>query len=128
MAEKPDITLIKQTLDMIELAKSKGFEYSWSIKPFMHEHWMPFAEVFCNQACTVINWWLRDRHKFNIWVAPKDNGTYQGYIKYFGVVAFGEPVDDSTSYEKVFISALIVALNALPPAAQEAPIDHKNES
>jgi hypothetical protein len=115
MEHNLDTTLLQQTLDMIELAKSKGFDFTGELKPFMYEHWMPFQEVFCNQASAVISWWLRDRHKLIIWIAPKDNGSFRGYIKYFGVVAFVQDIEESHVYERVFITAITEALNTLPP-------------
>jgi hypothetical protein len=111
-----DLTLLQQTLDMIELAKTKGFEWTLSISPAMWEHWMPFQEVFSIQACAVVSWWLRDRHKLLVWIEPVDNNRYRGFIKYFGIFNNAKLPEAPTSYEQVLLTTITEALNALPDA------------
>lgn len=123
MKDKTEPTLLEQTLEMITLAQTKGFDFTLSIHPFMWEHWMPFEDVFCNQACAVMAWWLRDKYYIQITITYMRNcdpKLYKWFAEYYNTAGL---VFDTTadcylpSYEQTWLDAITYALNALPPAA-----------
>jgi hypothetical protein len=112
-------TILEETIAMIKLAKSKGFEMEYEIKPTMFESWMNAEAAFCNTACAIIAMWLRQRHKINIWVETISDNKYRWALNYFKITEFNPKLNDATTYEVEFLHGITEALNLLPPAARE---------
>lgn len=112
--------LLEQTLKMIELAKSKGFDSTGNITGAIWEALMPFGDVFCNCACAVVGRWLRKRHRLIVWVEPVMPGLFKGHFYYFGMTGLSDETKDyaGLDYEHEYLAALTYALNALPPVAE----------
>ncbi len=98
---------------MIDLAKSKGFEFTNQIRATFLEAWMPPNEIFCNTAGAVVAWWLRERHKLKVWVEPIGFNMWCGLLQYFGL----SDKQEAQTYELAFMAIITKALNALPDAS-----------
>ena len=111
-------SLTKYVIDLIKLAKEKGFPYYEELQVMVStSFWRKKEVVFCAIVCAAIQTWLRERHKFDVWVEPVVPGRYKGFFNYFLLRDIANeherPIDEN--YEMHFISALDFALNALPP-------------
>lgn len=116
-----ELTLIQRTLEVINLAKSKGYVSYQDISPVMFESWMLGEKAFCNTACAIIAMWLRDNEKEHmrmlVFVDKMQSGRYRAHVSYFGLL-WRMPEDMcSDSYELEWIAGLTHALEALPPGA-----------
>lgn len=122
MEKQPELTLLEQTLEMINVAKTKGFEFNKTkLNPgtIMWEAWMPFEDVFCITACGVIGWWLRKYHEMAVWV--ESNGSridhHVGHLRMGGAHGASEVLNYehvTESYELALLAITNDALNLLP--------------
>ncbi len=105
----------------MQSAELKGFRASENVKSIMLADWMPVAEIFANTVCVALQWWLRTKHKIDVWVEPVVPERYKGFVRYFGIHKAPNEYDSdiSRNYEMQFIGALDFAIKSLPPAAQE---------
>jgi|ERR1044072_107147 hypothetical protein len=118
-----ELTLMQRTLNMIDLAKSKGYVSDQSISPVMFESWMQGEKAICNTACAMVAMWLRDTGKeslrLTVWVEKRPSGKYMAYVRYFNYIWNNFPENCSDSYELEWIFGITHALQALPPGAEK---------
>ena len=113
-------SLFKRTIDVLKIARDKGFPNYNNLRPLIH---MPFLRrdyiTFCTIITATIQQWLRFEKNVIVWIEPQ--GSKEGrelfmwFLKYYGVRHCNPSNTTGHYYEIELLDAIEYALNSLPP-------------
>jgi hypothetical protein len=114
MPDIPGKSLYKRVLDLLRVAKDKGYpKYIEYYDPLEIKSWRHDEQEFCAVVCAVLQLWLQRTHDIAAWVEPIAPGRYGCGIHSADFTWWSVALYPAGEYYDMFIKGIDFALNNL---------------
>jgi hypothetical protein len=120
MQEIPGKSIIKKTLDLLRLAKDKGFpKYIEYFDPLEVKSWRHDEQEFRAVVCAAIQLWLQRTYNIEVWAEPITPGLYAAGVQTQSNTWWSMGEMSPGDYSYILMKGLEHVLENLPDATNK---------